>query len=212
MIAPRSQIVVTADFEGVAAELRRRCAEEGMECLVFLKEGNFLVSDAQEAIEKAYLASGVRQILVLGADQFSEVVQNKLLKVIEEPPPNKEFVLLFRSKAQVLPTIRSRLPLVHDDRGAEEEPFTFDVAGMDIRSVYETIQVMGRFDKATGKRFLERTVTEAIRCGRYDLDERSLDLFRDAVRALDLGSPPPFVVTGVLLKLLARRKRRDPTA
>jgi len=203
-----SQIIITGDFEGVREEISRQCREEGIGFLSLVKEGNFLVQDAEQAIEKAYLASAERQIILLGADHFSEVVQNKLLKVIEEPPPRKDFILLFRRKAEILPTIRSRLPITQTDRKRTADFDELELATtLNIEAVYDFIQAKGRLDAAEARKIIEGAVKAAIASGRYRFDERSLDLFRDAVRALDVGSPPAFVLTGVLLKMLAKKKR-----
>jgi len=44
-------------------------------------------------------------------------------------------------------------------------------------------------------------------CEGYNLDEKSLVLFSNAFMALDMGSPPQFILNTLLLKLLARKKR-----
>jgi DNA polymerase-3 subunit delta' len=54
---------------------------------------------------------------------------------------------------------------------------------------------------------VERISREAIASQSYDLDEASLSLFSNAFLALDVGSPPQFVLNTLLLKLLARKKR-----
>jgi len=202
-----SQILVTSRFEETLEKIGEKARREGVRLIPIVREGNFKVEDAALAIEKAYLASEERQIILLAADMYSDVVQNKLLKVIEEPPPKKDFILLFRSKAVILPTIRSRLPVVVLDEDQEEETFELDMAGLDIAAVYRFVQAHGRIDAAGARRLVERIVREALKSRRYDLDEKSLDLFRDAVRALDMGSPGSFVLIAVLLKLLARKKR-----
>ena len=46
-----------------------------------------------------------------------------------------------------------------------------------------------------------------VQLGMYDLDEKTLTLFSNAYKALDVGSPAQFVLNTVLLKLLARKKR-----
>ena len=204
-----SQIIITGDFEGTRETIARQCREEGIGFLPIMKEGNFLVQDAELAIEKAYLASAERQVILLGAEHFSEVVQNKLLKVIEEPPPRKDFILLFRRKAEILPTIRSRLPIVQIRGREHEELGELDPESLTIEKVYDFVQSKGRLDAAEAKKIIERVVKAAVASGRYRFDERSLDLFRDSIRALDMGSPPPFVLTGVLLKLLAKKKKRN---
>jgi DNA polymerase-3 subunit delta' len=57
------------------------------------------------------------------------------------------------------------------------------------------------------KHLIERISKEAISSQKYDLDEKTLVLFSNAFIALDVGSPPQFVLNTLLLKLLARKKR-----
>ena len=54
---------------------------------------------------------------------------------------------------------------------------------------------------------VEQISKEAIHSQGYNLDEVALTLFSNAFIALDMGSPPQFVLNAVLLKLLARKKR-----
>jgi len=185
----------------------RTLAHDNERFVPIVREGNFVVDDAQEAIEKAYLASYERTIIILAAEHFSPVVQNKLLKIIEEPPDKTDFILMLPKKSTVLPTIRSRLPIVVLDEHAEQTVDLPSIQHLDLASVYAFVQANKRTDAATAKVLLEQIATEAIRSGRYDLDTRTLDLFRDSRLALDRGSPPPFVLTGVLLKLLARKHK-----
>jgi DNA polymerase-3 subunit delta' len=207
-----SQIIVTSRFEEQRERLEAELRELGARLIPVIREGNFKVEDVSLVLEKAYLASEEHQVILLAGDQFSDVVQNKLLKVIEEPPPKKSFILLFRSKAAILPTIRSRLPIRILDEGEEAIPLELDLKRLDVEKVYDFVQSHSRLKSDEARRLVERMLKEALASGAYDLDERALDLFRDAVRALDMGSPVAFVLTAVLLKLLARRKRRRPLA
>ncbi len=202
----QSQIIITIHFEETVAKLRQ-LALHGEQFVTIVREGSFLVEDVKSAIEKAYLASQGKTIIVLAADQFSEVVQNRLLKVIEEPPPNKEFILLFPSKAMVLPTIRSRLPITVISELASVSTLDLDMQSLDIRAVYDFVQTHARISAPKARELLEQIGTAAIATQRYDMDEKTLDMMRDAIKVLDRGSPPTFVLTGVLLKLLARKKR-----
>jgi len=172
-----------------------------------IKEDNFLVEDAKLAIEKAYIASDETTVIILAAKTFSPVVQNKLLKVIEEPPPKKEFILITPSKATILDTIRSRLPITVSSSHTEEEVLGLDVAQLSLATVYEFVQTHKRTDAKVMKTLVERISKEAIYSQAYSLDEKTLDLFSNAFIALDVGSPPPFVLNTLLLKLLARKKR-----
>jgi len=168
---------------------------------------SFRLDDAKLAIEKAYIASDVENIIILASSRFSTEVQNKLLKVIEEPPPRVSFILITSSKAAILPTIRSRLPITTLRNHRELESFELDIGELDLASTYEYIQKQKRTSGNDMKSIIERISVEAIKSQKFDLDEATLQLFYDSYRALDVGSPSQFVLTTLLLKLLAKKRR-----
>ena len=201
-----SQVLITNDMDGAIAALESSVTTER---IVKIREGEkaFSVEDAKLAIEKAYMASEETTVIILTAKVFTPLVQNKLLKVIEEPPSNKEFILITPSKATILATIRSRLPVIVLNEEKKEALLGLDLSGLTLATVYEFIQLHKRTDAKIMKRLVETISKEAIRSGRYDLDEKTLALFSNAFIALDVGSSPQFVLTTLLLKLLARKKR-----
>jgi len=200
-----SQVLITSDIEGTIAKLEVSKATERFVKIV--KEDTFLVEDAKLAIEKAYMASEETTVIILAAKTFSPIVQNKLLKVIEEPPPKKEFIILTASKSTILDTIRSRLPITVLSEEREEELLGLELGQLSLATVYEFIQTHKRTDAKAMKLLVECISKEAIRSQGYDLDEKTLTLFSNAFIALDVGSPPQFVLNTLLLKLLARKKR-----
>jgi len=176
--------------------------------IIVTEKRNFRLDDAKLAIEKAYMSSEVETVIILAAKEFSVEVQNKLLKVIEEPPPRVGFILLVSSKAALLPTIRSRLPIIILREKQEREAFELDMRQLDLASVYAFVQNHKRLiDKAVAKSLVEKISLEAMESQRFDLDEKTLQLFHNSFKALDIGSPPQFVFTTLLLKLLAKKKR-----
>jgi len=174
---------------------------------IVTEKETFSVSDAKLAIEKAYMASEERTIIILAAKTFSPLVQNKLLKVIEEPPPNKEFILLTESKSTILDTIRSRLPIAVLSEHKEVEDFGLDVAALSLATVYEFVQTHKRTDSKKMTLLVESIVKVVLSSQQFNIDEKTLTLFSNSYVALDMGSPPQFVLNALLLKLLARKKR-----
>ncbi len=205
----RSQVLISGDIEGTVEQLRKLKREERIVeiCKLDPKDDAFKVEDAKLAIEKAYLASEEITVIILAAKSFSPIVQNKLLKVIEEPPKNKEFILVTASKATILPTIRSRLPVKVLAQTVEEEMLGLDVAQLTLSGVYDFVQTYKRTDAKRMKQLVERIVKTAITSERFDLDDKTLKLFSDAYVALDVGSPPQFVLNTLLLKLLAKKRK-----
>ncbi len=200
-----SQVIISSHIDDTVIQLEG--LQQNERFVKIIKEDNFLVEDAKLAIEKAHMASDETTVIILAAKTFSPVVQNKLLKVIEEPPPKKEFILITPNKATILDTIRSRLPITVRDSSTEEEALELDVAQLSLATVYEFVQTHKRTDTKVMKSLVERISKEAIVSQAYNLDEKTLNLFSNAFIALDVGSPPQFVLNTLLLKLLARKKR-----
>lgn len=174
---------------------------------IITEKETFTVTDAKLAIEKAYMASEEMTVIILAAKIFSPLVQNKLLKVIEEPPKNKAFILITENKSTILDTIKSRLPLSILSESREEQKLELDMIQLSLATVYDFVQLHKRTDTQTMKHLLEAISKEAFTSQRYMLDEKTLTLFSNAYMALDVGSPPQFVLNTLLLKLLARKKR-----
>jgi len=200
-----SQVIITSNIPETVLKLE--ALQQGERFVKIIKEDTFLVEDAKLAIEKAYMASEETTIIILAAKTFSPIVQNKLLKVIEEPPKNKEFILLTPSKSTILDTIKSRLPVSVLSEEKEVENLGLEMAQLSLAAIYEFIQAHKRTDAKSMKQLVERISKEAIKSGRYNLDEKTLILFSNAFLALDVGSPPQFVLTTLLLKLLARKRK-----
>ncbi len=200
-----SQVIITQYMLETISKLEKMATDERI--IKIIKEENFLVEDAKLAIEKAYMASEELTVIIMAAKLFSPVVQNKLLKVIEEPPRNKAFILITQSKATILPTIRSRLPITILNDSAEETELGLDLSMLSLERVYRFVQEHKRTDAKVMRPLIERIAKEAMKSSRYELDERSLNLFENASKAVDMGSPPQFVLITLLLKLLARKKR-----
>jgi len=168
---------------------------------------SFRVEDAKVVLEKAYLASEKMTVIILAAESFTPIIQNKLLKVIEEPPKNKIFILLTQSRSTILPTIKSRLPITVLSEVKQLEDLELDMKQLSLASVYAFIQKHKRTDSKSMIQIVERLSQEAMLSDDYNLDEKTLTLFSNAFKALDMGSPASFVLNTLLLKLLARKKR-----
>jgi len=167
----------------------------------------FLVEHAQEAISKAYIASENLNYIILIAPKFSEIAQNRLLKILEEPPKNKEFILITQSKSALLDTIQSRLPVTVLNDAQTQEALKLDVENLTLSKVYEFVQENSRISAVECKVLVEKISLHAMKSGKYNLDKATLKLFSDTIKALDMGSPTSFILNVLLLKLLGRKKR-----
>ena len=78
------------------------------------KQGNITAEECNDIIRKLSLKSFESEfkILILWMPEYLGKEGNKLLKLIEEPPPNTLFILVAESESLVLPTILSRTQLI----------------------------------------------------------------------------------------------------
>ena len=78
------------------------------------KQGNITSEECNDIIRKLSLKSfeSEYKVLLLWMPEYLGKEGNKLLKLIEEPPPNTLFILVAENEEQILPTILSRCQLV----------------------------------------------------------------------------------------------------
>jgi DNA polymerase-3 subunit delta' len=198
-----SKIVLTDHFEERFSQLK----SDFPDAMFFRVEADdFLIEHAKEAMAHAYLTSEKEKIIVLSAKRFTPIAQNKLLKILEEPPSKTHFILMTPMKSGLLPTIRSRLPIETDTIDKEIEQSGLDLARFDLAQLFDFLQSNRRIDAKSAKTLCETLAKEAVQSGRYRLDESLLKAFEESVRLLDMGSPPNFVLTRLGVKLLGRKR------
>jgi DNA polymerase III subunit delta' len=78
------------------------------------KQGNITAEECNDIIRKMSLKSfeADYKILIVWMPEYLSKNGNKLLKLIEEPPPNTLFIFVAENDALILPTILSRTQLV----------------------------------------------------------------------------------------------------
>jgi DNA polymerase III subunit delta' len=78
------------------------------------KQGNITAEECNDIIRKLSLKSFESEfkILIIWMPEYLGKEGNKLLKLIEEPPPNTLFILVAENESLVLPTIISRTQLI----------------------------------------------------------------------------------------------------
>jgi DNA polymerase III subunit delta' len=78
------------------------------------KQGNITAHECNDIIRKLSLKSfeSEYKILIMWMPEYLGTEGNKLLKLIEEPPPNTLFILVAENDSLLLPTILSRCQLI----------------------------------------------------------------------------------------------------
>jgi len=94
--------------EGDATSIIRLQPAEGKKRLG-ITEVHQLIHDLQL---KSFLPESRRVVMIEHADTLSSEAANALLRILEEPPEQVVFILIARTVADLLPTIRSRSVLI----------------------------------------------------------------------------------------------------
>jgi DNA polymerase-3 subunit delta' len=78
------------------------------------KQGNITAEECNDIIHKLSLKSfeSETKVLLMWMPEYLGKEGNKLLKLIEEPPPNTLFILVAENDEKILPTILSRCQLI----------------------------------------------------------------------------------------------------
>ena len=207
-LEPTSQIIISENYTEVVNALKEVAPQNSRFELFIKEDSNFLVTDANEVIAKAHLSSKEPVFICIGAKTFSDVVQNRLLKIIEEPPKNKIFIVITPLKSALLPTIKSRLIITNFKEKREDIELELNFNNLDLKSVYDFAQANKRLKPQEATAILEQIVLNALASNKFNIDQNTLGIFTKARQALDLGSPADFILTTVLLKLLAKKVRK----
>jgi hypothetical protein len=99
------------------------------------------------------------------------------------------------------------MPVTVLNETREEEPFSLDLQNLNLAKVYEFVQEHSRISSQECKVLVEKISLHAMKSRKYNLDESTLKVFSDCIKALDVGSPTTFVLNVLLLKLLAKKKK-----
>lgn len=121
-------------FDGSADTSARIDRGNYVDCAVFPEEGTtWNVENAEKIVEASYLSpteSGCKVFILTDMQKASPVVQNKLLKVLEEPPAGVHFLLGATVEHPLLSTVRSRA------KRLEIPPFSVESVGACLGRLY----------------------------------------------------------------------------
>ncbi|MBR2349700.1 MAG: hypothetical protein IKA77_03665 [Clostridia bacterium] len=120
---------------------------------VYNLDGKMNVKEAERLIEEAQKSSwegGRKLYFIDNADKLSPQVQNKLLKIFEEPPKDLMIVMMASSANSLLQTIKSRAKINYLPRFSAEQLYNELVNEGYPRATAETASMLagGSYDRA----------------------------------------------------------------
>jgi len=182
-----SKIIVTDDFEEVIKELKpdeKIVVEE-------LK-----VEDVQKIRELAYIAQKEKKVILIAAEKYNLISQNALLKLLEEPPKNIDFVLLAKSKYSLLDTIKSRLPI---EKRIFHSSLDIDI---DISKITNEF-ILELLKKDLELKELKALIYKIVK--EKELSAAQMEILSDAIKMLELNIDKKAVLSLIMLSLKDRK-------
>lgn len=187
-----SKIIILQDFS--------EYKEENKNCIVYtFSADEFLLSDAQKIMQKAYVKEEKAVLFILHYKHYSVIAQNYMLKLLEEPPFNVFFHILVSSKNLLLPTIKSRLITTLISKKRNDYQININLKKLSLCQIAE-------FDvsKEDLLDFISALFKECIK-QKIHLSEKMLDEFYTAYELALLNSNPKAIICSLLLGIMNER-------
>jgi len=199
---PKGYILITSDIEAAIEKLQTELAP--LRVVTFFEE-NFKIEHAKLVTQEAYISESNQKYIIIAAVEFTTVAQNSLLKLLEEPPRNIEFIIISPTKSNLLPTVRSRLPIVYNKTKSLQQELELNLARLDYREVFSFLKEHSRISKNDAKSLVEALFYKATILDKLILTQRQLENFDKAYRLLDLNARPQSVFAMLLMGFFGER-------
>mgnify|MGYP000956822607 CR=1 FL=1 len=98
------------------------------------------IDDAREIKRLAAEKQEKESIFIISFTQINNETQNTLLKLIEEPRPKTVFFFIFPNEKNILPTVVSRMEIIHMNRVLNNNEHKINVADFIKKSLQEKFE------------------------------------------------------------------------
>ena len=200
----KSHIIVNSDIDSALAEVSLELKSFRV---VIHKVDDFLIENAKAVIKEAYIAEEHDKFIVLAAQSFNAISQNSLLKVLEEPPRNIKFIIVVPTRSILLPTIRSRLPMVLHQEKQTHQSIGLNFKNLTLSELFEFVKSNERKSKHEAKNLIEAIFIESN--SSVVMSEEHLKSFDDAYRLIELNSRLQSVLLMLLLPFIKTKKKLE---
>ena len=198
----KGHIVISAALEEEVEQLQERL--QGKRVVKFVEE-TFKIEHAKEVMAEAYVSESATKYIIIAAIDFTDVAQNAMLKLLEEPPTNIEFIIISPTKSNLLPTVRSRLPILKTHTTHKEVEIELNFARLDYDGVFRFLKEHARVQKNELKALLEALFYKATVIDGVRLTQRQLDNFEMAYKLVDLNARSQSVLAMILMGFAQER-------
>lgn len=162
---------------------------------------------ARAIIDECYIANENTKTIVIAANSYNIPAQNALLKILEEPPSGIVFLLLTQRKLTLLPTIRSRLPLVNQFHKEKLPSFALDIATLNLQKIYTYLKEKQKdFNNPHLKEEIQSLYLDCVKLG-INFTPNQAQMFEEAILWSTQYEKPHYIFLPLLLMILEKRNQ-----
>jgi DNA polymerase-3 subunit delta' len=198
----KGHILISSELE---VEVERLEQELKPYRVVKFVEENFKIEHSKAVVAEAYISESQTKYIILAAIEFTAIAQNSLLKLLEEPPTNIEFIIISPTKSNLLQTVRSRLPILKVNNSHTKVSIVLNLVRIDYKEVFAFLKEHARVKKNDAKDLVEALFYQATVQDRLILTPAQLDSFDRAYRLLDLNSRPQSVLAMIIMSFVREK-------
>ncbi|EQB40099.1 hypothetical protein M947_03495 [Sulfurimonas hongkongensis] len=192
----KSHILISSNIEAEISKLEETLMPNRV---VVFHEEKFLLEHAKAVVAESYISESSTKYIILAASEFHTVSQNSLLKVLEEPPKNIVYIIISATKSNLLPTIRSRLPINKGEKAELLNKCELNIARLDYATIFAFLKENARISRIDAKLMVEALYYRATVVDMLILTTTQLENFDKAYRLLELNSRPQSVLALILM-------------
>lgn len=195
-----SHIIISNKLQDSIEELQKRYSQNRV--VIFNPIDEFKIEDAKAVIAEAYISESSTKYLILASNNFNNIAQNALLKLLEEPPRNIAIIIITLSRSSLLPTIQSRLRVVIKKDKTKKEMLETNLN--DLNSIYSLLKSSNNLKKAEAKALVE-SIFQKVTNSKITLSANQLESFDLAMRDLELNGRAFNVLSMLLANLIGEK-------
>jgi DNA polymerase-3 subunit delta' len=197
MSAYKKGYILIAD--SIESEFERLKEELYPHRVVGFIEDEFKIEHAKAVVAESYISEADTKYIVLAANKFNHISQNSLLKLLEEPLKNIEYIIISPTKSTLLPTVLSRMPIVKGEVKHKFKEISLSLSKIDYQEIFTFLKENERVSKSDAKILVEAIFYRATIHDRLILSDSQLQNFDKAYRLLELNSRPQSVLAMLLM-------------
>ncbi len=163
---------------------------------------------AHQIIAESYIASSEKKTILIPSYTFGKEAQNALLKILEEPPENIQFIIITQNKTSLLPTIRSRMLIEDKRKKTDIADFALDLSTLNLDKLTNFIDSLAKNikdSKLEGRALVESLLFATQKLNlKFSQDE--LEMFDNAFIELANNRRAHFTLLPLLLMINQKLK------